>query len=84
MVLKIVNNTTKKEYTFDELKDNLKSNVFYSVNLTLPDNMEDGEYTYMLFKDNKVVSRGLLQIGDYERETIQHNNDKKGYVTYNG
>lgn len=84
MKVKLINNTTKEEYEINELKDNLKSNFFYSFNIQLPENMLDGEYTYYLFDGDKETARGLVQIGDYERKTIQHNNEKKGYVTYNG
>lgn len=84
MILKLTNNTTKKEYTFGELEDNLKSQVFYSFNITLPTGIEDGEYTYRLYDDeDKEIAVGLAQVGDYVRQTIQHDN-KTEYITYNG
>lgn len=85
MKLKLYNNLTKIEYEFDELQDNLKSNQFYNFKIQLPSGITDGEYTYRLFDENdKEIALGLLQVGDFERQTIQHNNDKKGYITYNG
>lgn len=84
MTLKLTNNTTKKEYIIEELQDNCKSNAFFSFNIVLPEGMNDGEYTYQLIDNNKRMATGLVQIGDYTRETVVHTNDKNGYIAYEG
>lgn len=51
---------------------------FYKFNLNLPEGMKDGEYEYTLMDDdNKVISTGLLQIGDYEPNNKQYESNNK-------
>lgn len=83
MQLKIINNLTKNTIEFGEIEDKMVSAVFYSFEIGLPDGVKDGEYTYELYEDGKMVSTGLLQIGDYERESgKEYNENKKGYIVY--
>lgn len=84
MELKLINNTTKHEVELTELEDKKLSRYFYSFDLSFNEDMEEGEWTYQLFKDGKMVANGLLQIGDYTKETIEHNTDRKGFISYNG
>lgn len=81
MTLKLINNLTKAEYEL-EVADKLTSGLFYCVDVVLPTDMEDGEYTYQL-KDKEVVATGLCQVGEYVAETAQYNKKEK-YVVYNG
>lgn len=86
MTLELRNNLTKQVYSFDNLDDKLTSRLFYTFDITLPDGMDDGEYTYTLRDENQSVkATGLLQVGDYKPEnntyTAQTHN---GYIQYNG
>lgn len=86
MRLKLVSNLTKIEYEFTGLTDTLESRMFYSLELGLPENIADGEYSYTLYDDDNVsVATGLCQIGDYtpnKKEYTQEN--KQQYIQYNG
>lgn len=79
----IKNNITHRnfEYSVDDLNE---SSIYYTFNINVPDSMDDGEYNYVL-KDNedKIVTTGLMRIGDYKQENTQYNNNKdKKYVQY--
>lgn len=86
MTLKLKNNLTNKELEFLNLDDLGASRLYYTFDITLPEVMEEGEYTYTLLDENEIIASGLLQIGDYvpktEQYTAQTNNN--GYITYNG
>jgi hypothetical protein len=45
--------------------------------------MDDGEYTYELIADEKVIANGLLQIGEYKPTVAKYNNKNK-IIQYNG
>lgn len=89
MLLKLYNNTTKREINLDNLEDITDSRLFFHFKITLPEDLDDGEYAYTLYDDEEVVkATGLLQVGDYVPEkteytgnTIRENN---GYVQYSG
>lgn len=82
MTLKLINNLTKAEYEL-EVVDKLTSGLYYCVDVVLPTDMEDGEYTYQLEDKEEVVATGLCQVGEYVAETTQYNKKEK-YVVYNG
>jgi hypothetical protein len=83
MLLKLINNLTKNTIEFGELEDKLVSALFYSFDISVPDGVIDGEYTYELYDDEKKVSTGLLQVGDYKNEgNKEYNDNKKGYIVY--
>lgn len=86
MKLKLFNNVTKKEYTFDKLEDKLTSRIWYTFDITLLPNMDDGEYTYTLYDDQDVVkATGLLQVGDYTPNNNSYTAEShNGYIQYNG
>lgn len=86
MLLKLVSNYSKKEYTFTVEDENL-SRLNYAFDITLPEGILDGEYTYKLYSDNTVISTGLAQVGDYERPvetTTTYNNNEDNIIVYNG
>ena len=88
MLLKLYNNTTKREINLDNLEDITDSRLFFHFKITLPDGVDDGEYTYTLDEDDVVKASGLLQVGDYvpEKTTYEGNTikEKNGYISYNG
>ena len=45
--------------------------------------MPEGEYSYKLYDNNKLVSRGLAQIGDYVPQTTAYTKTEDGYIQYN-
>lgn len=86
MTLKLRNNLTKIEYTFDNLVDELVSRLFYTFDITLPEGMDDGEYAYTLYDERNVVkATGLLQVGDYKPQNNTYTaQTQNGYIQYNG
>lgn len=83
MQLKLINNLTKNTIDLGEVEDSLVSSIFYSFEITLPDGVKDGEYTYELYENGNMVSTGLLQIGDYKQESgKEYNENKKGFIVY--
>ena len=84
MKLKLVNNLTKNTIDLGEIEDKKVSALFYSFDISLPDGIIDGEYTYQLYVDDNIVSTGLLQVGDYKSDNKEYNDNKKGYIVYNG
>lgn len=87
MHLDIVNNVTKVHYNLP-LSGVSFSRLFITASIQLPENADDGEYTYWLVDDNnKILSQGLLQIGDYVQEdkvSYQNNPSDNEFVQYNG
>ena len=45
--------------------------------------MDDGTYEFKLYDNNKLVSRGLAQIGDYVPQTTSYTKTEDGYIQYN-
>lgn len=87
MRLELTNNLTKITKILDNIEDKKSSGLFYSFDISLDGSYEDGEYTYRLIDEEKVVATGLLQIGDYERDTninTEYDNNKKDIIVYNG
>lgn len=81
MLLKLINNLTKNTINMGEIEDKLESNLFYTIDIELPDDMTEGEYVYELYDNDMVVSRGLLQIGDYNAENKVYK-EEKTYIVY--
>lgn len=65
-----------------EIEDKLESALFYTFDISLSDGMNDGEYTYELYDGDKMVSTGLVQIGDYNAENKEYKENKKDYIVY--
>lgn len=88
MELKLINNLTKTTTIYPEIMDKGKSSLFYTFDFTLNGVYEDGEYTYELYDDKgKMVSMGLMQIGDFNREknvNTEYENNKSDIIVYNG
>lgn len=85
MTLELTNNLTKNKTLLEGIEDKNNSALFYSFDICLEGIYEDGEYTYRLLDGEEVKATGLLQIGDYERDTNiykEYNNNKKGYIVY--
>ena len=83
MKLLLKNGVTHKEFEYS-VTDLNESNIFYTFNINVPEEMDDGEYSYTL-KDNedKIVATGLIRVGDYKTENTQYNNNKdKKYLQY--
>ena len=64
MILKLINNLTKKVYEFP-VNDKETSRNFFHFQLKLKKGTDDGEYTYILLDGDSELARGILQVGDY-------------------
>ena len=87
MRLELTSNLTKITKILDNIEDKNISGLFYSFDISLDGSYKDGEYTYRLIDEEKVVATGLLQIGDYERDmniNTEYDNNKKDIIVYNG
>lgn len=82
MLLKLYNTLTKKSYEF-MVNDTGNSNINYKINLRLESGMDEGTYEFKLYDNNKLVSRGLAQIGDYVPQTTSYTKTEDGYIQYN-
>ena len=82
MLLKLYNTLTKKSYEF-MVNDTGNSNINYKINLKLESGMDDGTYEFKLYDNNKLVSRGLAQIGDYVPQTTTYTKTEDNYIQYN-
>ena len=82
MLLKLYNTLTKKSYEF-MVNDTGNSNINYKINLKLESDMPEGEYSYKLYDNNKLVSRGLCIIGDFKPEITSYTKTEDGYIQYN-
>lgn len=86
MQLDLVSNISKNAFLLDVIDLN-DSALFYHFNINLFEGMEDGEYTYYLKDDDKVLATGLVQIGDYKRDenvNTEYNDNNNGYIVYDG
>lgn len=85
MKLELVNNLSKNKTILEEIEDKNTSTLFYSFDISLTDQYEDGEYTYRLLEGEDVVASGLMMIGDFKRDTNINNEykkEEKGYIVY--
>lgn len=88
MILKLTNNLSKNTLTF-KVNDLYSSNIYFNFQIQLNKNEEgvemkniiEGEYTYNLYDEEKIIATGLLQIGDYKADNKEYNN-KKTYKVY--
>ena len=81
MLLKLYNTLDKKTYSFT-VNDIGNSNINFKVSFTLEAGMPDGEYSYKLFDNNKIVSRGLCIIGDFKPDVTTYAKTENGYIQY--
>lgn len=63
MSLKIQDTTDLQEFTLS-VQDQHTSGLYFVVNVTLPQDLSDGEYKYTLMKGDSLLSNGLLMVGD--------------------
>ena len=83
MTLKITNNVTKSQYSYT-VTDKDDSSIFYHCTVQLKGDEEEGDYDYSLTDGDRVLSTGLLRIGDFKdgEKTVYKDNDNKGYTIY--
>lgn len=79
----IKNGITHKNFEYN-VTDLNESSIYYTFNLNIPEEMDDGEYNYVLKDDlDKIVATGLMRVGDYKQNNTQYNNNKDNkYVQY--
>jgi len=86
MTLKLIHNLTKKEFELTGLEDLSRSRIWYTFDITLPEGMPNGEYTYTLYDGNVAKASGLLQVGEYVADKTNYNKDEikehNGYIQY--
>ena len=72
--LQLENNVTHEFFNFPNLTNkSLKRNLYeFDVKVDIP----VGEYKYLIMIDDDVIEKGLLQFGDYKKETHTYKTDK--------
>ena len=83
MTLKITNNVTKSQYSYN-VTDKDDSGIFYHCTVQLKGDEEEGDYDYELTDGDNVLSTGLLRIGDFndDEKKVYDDNDKNKYTIY--
>lgn len=83
MKLILKNGITHKEFEYS-VTDLNESSIFYTFNINIPEEMDDGEYEYTLKYDlNKTLATGLIRVGDFKQNNTQYINNKDNkYVQY--
>ena len=84
MDIKLTNNLSKRTYFFENLVENSNStDLFICLDIQLPEGIEDGEYSLILYDNGVAISHNLCQIGDYEPLKESYNNDtENSYIIY--
>ena len=83
MRLVLTNNLTKREVVFSDIEDLNTSRLFYTFSVILPEDADEGEYTYRLYDDNEIEkASGLCQIGDYTPEKTTYKKENNGFIQY--
>ena len=84
MKLLLINNITHKEFEYN-VADLNESSIYYTFNINLPEEMDEGEYNYTLKDDlDKIVATGLMRVGDYKQENTQYINNKGNKIIQYG
>lgn len=65
MILEIRNTTDNKVVLLAPVQDAGTSRLHYTLGITLPEGILNGEYEYILREGNAILSTGLLRIGAY-------------------
>lgn len=78
----IKNGITNRNFEYN-VTDLNESSIYYVFNINVPEEMDDGEYTYVLKDDlDKIVATGLIRVGDFKKENKQYNNKDNKYIQY--
>ena len=78
----IKNNITHKKFEYS-VEDLNESSIYYTFNLNISDEMDDGEYEYTLKDDGeKILATGLIRVGDFKQENKQYINNKDKFIQY--
>ena len=87
MIFRLENNVTKKRYEFN-VSDIGDSTLYYHFKMSLAETVDDGQYTYWLYKDDELVAQGVCQVGDYipptGSTTVYTKENKDTYIQYQG
>ena len=78
----IKNGITHKNFEYN-VTDLNESSIYYTFNLNIPEEMDEGEYEYTLKDDGeKILATGLMRVGDFKQENKEYNNKDKKYIQY--
>lgn len=83
MKLVLKNNVDKKSFTYDNIEDLEKSRLNFCFAITPQEGMAEGEYNYFLYDDDKFITSGILQFGDFIPEATIHHQTNNGFKQYN-
>ena len=84
MELKLTNSVSKKEHSYT-VEDTNSSIFYWNFNLKLDEDMDEGQYDYLLLEGDDILSRGIAQIGDFKPEKTEYKNkNDNGYIVYGG
>lgn len=78
----IKNGITHKNFEYN-VADLNESCIYYVFNINVPEDFDDGEYTYVLKDDGeKILATGLMRVGDFKQNNTQYNNKDKKIIQY--
>ncbi len=75
MKLKIKNTTDLREIYDSEVTDKGTSAGYYTIDISLPEGIPDGEYEYILSDGDNILSTGIMTILGDGLEKKQYNKD---------
>lgn len=84
MTLRLFNNLLKKTYEITGLTDDNTSVMYWSLTVSLPEGIEEGDYSYTLLDEDTVLSTGLARVGNYVPSVTAHTTNNNGYICYDG
>ena len=67
-------NTIDQDVIIAHVTDNHKSNIYFNLEITLPEGCPDGEYEYALVDENNVLSTGIMVLVSAETSN-EYNKD---------
>lgn len=85
MKLSLENNVTHKKYEYS-VEDLLTSRLYFHFQIQIEEGMDEGEYSYFLYDDEKknCFGQGLAQLGDYKPQNKKYKTNKNEIKQYNG
>lgn len=83
LILKSTITSKEIELNVTDIED---KKLYYHFKDTIPNDVDEGEYSYTLYDDNDtIVATGIARIGDYKTNNQVYNNTtKKERKQYNG